>query len=227
MPRRFFFPCLALIFTSAFSLLDSASAAELSAPERSTLLAQLRELHTKQPSLQADFTEQKTTHLLNHPVLSEGTISFQAPDKFRREVRDKNPSVTVSNGRTLWIYYPNFKEVETYALGQRAFFDDSLAALTAGLNFQRIDEFYNFRAFREGDTYRLELVPKRPNLRRIVEELVLTLDSDFRPQRTDLKLPKGDRLVTNYRNARRTPLPASTFEFSPPADAHVSKPLGK
>lgn len=214
---------LALVFT----LPRPAAAAELSGPERAALLAQLRELHARQPSLQADFSEEKTTRLLNRPVASEGTIYFQAPDKFRREVRGKNPSTTVSNGRTLWIYYPNFKEVETYALGQRAFFDDSLAALTAGLNFQRIDEFYNFRAFHEGDTYRLDLVPKRPNLRKIVERLVITLDDNFRPQRTELTLPKGDRIVTIYHGARRTPLPASTFEFTPPADAHVSRPLGK
>ena len=219
---------ITLLVTATLCLLHSASAAELSAPERATLLAQLRDLHQKQPSLQAEFTEQKTTHLLNHPVTSEGTIFFQAPDKFRREVRGKNPSTTVSNGKTLWIYYPNFNEVETYALGQRAFFDDSLAALTAGLNFQRIDEFYNFRAYREGDIYRLDLVPKRPNLRKVVEELILTLDaSDFRPQRTELALPKGDRLITTYRNSRRSPLSASTFEFTPPADAHVSRPLGK
>lgn len=220
---------LALLFLCAMSARHAAHAAhaELSPPERAALLAQLRELHQKQPSLQADFSEQKTTHLLNRPVISEGVIFFQAPDKFRREVRGSNPSITVSNGKTLWIYYPNFKEAETYALGQRAFFDDSLAALTAGLNFQRIDEFYNFRAFRDGDTLRLDLLPKRPSLRKVVEELVLTLDPAFRPLRTELSLPKGDRLVTTYRNARRTPLSAATFEFSPPADARVSKPLGR
>ncbi|MEA3187331.1 MAG: outer rane lipoprotein carrier protein [Chthoniobacter sp.] len=204
-----------------------ARAAELTAPERATLLSDLRELHAQHPTLQADFVEQKTTHLLNKPLTSEGTIWFSVPDKFRREVRGNNATTTVSDGRTMWIYYPNFKEAELYVLGQRAFFDDSISALTAGLNFQRIDEFYNFRAWHEDGIWRLELTPKKPSLKRIVQQLILTLDSEFHPRKTELVLPKGDRLVTNYTSVRRPPLPASTFEFSPPPDAHVSRPLGK
>lgn len=220
---------LAAVFTLfALAAVPRAFCAELTAAERATLLQQLRDLHARQPSLQSDFVEQRTSHLLNKPVTSEGTVYFQAPDKFRREVRGEKPSITVSNGKTLWIYYPNFKEAENYALGQRQFFDDSISALNAGLNFQRIDEFFNFRAFREANgDLRLELLPKRPNLRRIVQQLVLTLDNEFRPEKTELLMPKADRLVTVYKNPRRSPLPASTFEFNPPSDAHVSRPLGK
>lgn len=220
MKFRLFFTLL--VFSSLL-----ARGAELTPPERTALLGQLREVHQKQPSLQADFSEEKTTHLLNKPVTSSGTLWFQAPDKFRREVRGNNPSTTVSNGKVLWIYYPNFQEAEFYTLGQRAFFDDSLAALTAGLNFERIDEFYNFRAWHEDATYRLELVPKKPSLKRIVQRLILTLDDEFKPHQTELFLPKGDRLLTTYTNPRRTPLPAATFEFTPPTAAHISRPLGK
>lgn len=218
--RLFFLTLLALSSLCARS-------AELTGPERATLLKKLREVHEKQPSLQTDFLEEKTTHLLHKPIASSGQLWFQAPDKFRREVRGHNPSTTVSNGKVLWIYYPNFQEAEFYTLGQRAFFDDSLAALTAGLNFQRIDEFYNFRAWHEDANYRLELVPKKPSLKRIVERLVLSLDNDFKPHQTELFLPKGDRLLTSYTNPNRAPLPPATFEFTPPAAAHLSRPLGK
>jgi outer membrane lipoprotein-sorting protein len=46
-------------------------------------------------------------------------------------------------------------------------------------------------------------------------------------KKTELFLPKGDKLVTVYKNVKRIALPASTFEFTPPADAHISHPLGK
>ncbi len=218
---------LAVIFVYVFCTLQSAFCAEMSAPERAALLQQLRAIHEKEPTLQSDFVEERTTHLLNKPITSEGTIWFAVPDKFRREVRGNNPSTTVSNGKVLWIYYPNFKEAEIYTLGQRAFFDDSLSALTAGLNFQHIDEFYNFRAWHEDGVYRLDLTPKKPNLRKIVEHLVLTLDGNFLPHKSELLLPKGDRLVTTYTNPHRPALSASTFEFTPPGDAHISRPLGK
>jgi len=204
-----------------------AQAAELNPAERATLLQQLHDLHVKEPYFQATFTEQRTSHLLNKPVTSEGSVYFSVPDKFRREVQTPSPSTTVSDGRTLWIYYPSFKEVELYTLGQRSFFDESLAALTAGLNFEHIDEYYNFRAYREPTGYRLELMPKKPSLRRVVEELTLWLNNDFLPERTEITLPKGDHLSTIYHNPHRPALSPSLFEFTPPPDAHITHPLGK
>jgi outer membrane lipoprotein carrier protein len=203
-------------------------AAELSPQDATALLKHLQELREKQPAAEADFTEEKSTHLLTKPLVSQGSVAFEAPNKFRREVKGGNASLTISDGKTMWVYYPNFKEAEHYSIGQRSFFDDSLAALTAGLNFQHIDEFYNFRAFKEANGYQFQLTPKRPNLKRILDHLTVWMDDEYKVQKTELYLPKGDHLVTTYKNVRRlAPLPASTFQFTPPPDAHVSYPLGK
>lgn len=204
-------------------------AAELSPNEAQAVLKTLEEQRAKAPSLTADFSEEKTTHLLTKPLVSTGTISFQVPNKFRREVTGKSPSTTVSNGEKLWIYYPGFKEAELYTLGQKAYFDDSLAALTAGLNFQNIEKFFTYKISREGANtpYRIQLTPRSSGLKRMVKELEVTVDENARIQRTETTLPKGDRLVTTYKNQHPATLPASTFDFTPPADAHVSQPLGK
>ena len=205
----------------------SARAADLTPAETQALMKNLQEHRAKFPSLSADFVEERTTHLLTKPLISEGTIAFQVPNKFRREVTGNSPSLTVSNGQKLWIYYPNFKEAELYTLGQKAFFDDSIAALTAGLNFQRVDQFYTFKAAREDHGYRLALTPRGPGLRRMVKELTVWVDDDFKIERSETFLPKGDRIVTTYKNQRPTPLSPGTFDFTPPADAHISQPLGK
>ena len=217
--------CAALLF-----LLPSPRAAadeEIPPAERATLLQQLHDVHARQPDFEATFTEQRTSHLLNKPVTSEGSVYFSVPDKFRREVRTPSPSTTVSDGHTMWIYYPSFNEVELYTLGQRSFFDESVQALTAGLNFEHIDEYYSFRAFKDATGYRLELTPKKPSLRRMVDEIILELSADFLPLRTDITLPKGDHLSTDYHNGRRTPLPGSLFEFTPPPGAEITYPMGK
>jgi outer membrane lipoprotein-sorting protein len=225
--NRFVLLVLAIPCLLAATPASSRGADELDPTAREALLQQLREVHVKQPDFDATFTEQRTSHLLNKPVISEGNIDFSVPDKFRREVKTPSPSTTISNGKTMWIFYPSFNEVEEYQLGQKSFFDESLEALTAGLNFEHIDEFYNFRAFKEGAGYRLELTPKKPALRRVVQTLTLHLSSEFIPVRTEIVLPKGDQLNTDYHNARRTPLSASMFEFSPPGGALVTHPLGK
>src|SRR5262249_23551731 len=148
-------------------------------------------------------------------------------NKFRRELRGSNPSIMVSNGQKVWIYYPNFKEAELYPLGQRQFFDDAIEALTAGLNFQHVAEYYRYSASSETDGYRLVLIPKSGGLKRIVKELTVYVDSAYKIERTITVLPKGDQVITNYRNQRPTALSPAVFDYTPPADAHVSQPLGK
>ena len=217
-----------LLLSVAFFTSAHARAAELSAADTTALLKNLQSHRVKNPSLTADFTEQKASRLLAKPLVSQGTLSFQAPNKFRRELKGNNPSMTVSNGQTLWIYYPNFKEAELYKMGQRAFFDDAIAALTAGLNLQHVADFYSIKAFDEGsDKFRLVLTPRTSGLRRLLRELTVWLHADLTIDRTEAQLPKGDRIVTEYRNPRSTSLPASTFEFTPPAGANVTQPLGK
>ena len=225
------YPCpthiLRLLATLVIGHCPLVISAELPPADAAALLQKLQEHRARFPSLTTDFTEEKTTHLLDKPLTSQGTIKFQAPNKFHRELKGANPSVTVSNGEKLWIYYPNFKEAELYSLGQRQFFDDSIAALTAGLNFDHVEKFYRYRASREPGGYRLNLTPKSSGLKRMVKELAVWVDDDFKIQKTEATLPKDDRVVTTYRNQHAAAQPAGTFDFTPPSDAHISQPLGR
>lgn len=218
--------CIALI--AATSPLRAADPAELTPAETTALLKHLQELRDKQPGAEADFTEEKTSHLVLKPLVSEGSVAFQSPDKFRREVKGSNPSLSVSDGKTMWVYYPSFKEAERYAVGTRSVLNDSLSALSAGMNFEHIEEYYNFHAFHDGQGYQFQLSPKKPELKRLVDHVIVWLDNEFMVRKVELYQKSGDHVVTVYKNVRRTAaLPASTFEFTPPADAHVSYPLGK
>lgn len=142
-------------------------------------------------------------------------------------MKGANSSLTVCDGRQLWIYYPNFKEAEHYTLGQHSFFDDSLAALTAGLNFQDIAKFYRYDAFREPAGYRLVLHPKTSGLKRMLRELSVWITDEFLIAKTEASLPRDDSVVTTYKNQRSQEVAGSAFEFKPPTDVRVSTPLGK
>jgi outer membrane lipoprotein carrier protein len=220
------FLCLVL---AALALgLPVRASAPLTPPERAELLGRLQALHEKYPSFQANFSEERNSRLLKKPLSSTGHIAFQIPNKFRRELTGSNPSLTVSNGKELWLYYPNFKEAEEYTLGKKAIFDDALAALTAGLNFSRVEEFYQLEITPADDGgYSILLTPKRSNLKRIVAQLTVVLGKDLDVRRTELTLPKGDLVVTTYTATKRDPISASTFEFAPPEGANVTRPLGK
>ena len=197
--------------------------APLSEGELKNLLASIRQNR----STQADFQEQRVIRLMKNPVISAGTVWFQTPNKFRREVKGNSPSITVSNGRDLWIYYPNFKSAERYPLGKGSPLDATVAAINSALNLEDIESSFNVTATKSDNGHELQLLPRTAAMKRVFQKLDLRINSEFRVERTDMLLPNGDRIVTTYSNQKRAGIPASTFEFKPPAGTEVTTPLGQ
>jgi len=195
----------------------------LSEPELKNLLAAIRQNR----NTQADFQEQRVIRLMKNPVQSSGTVWFQPPNKFRREVKGNSPSITVSDGRDLWIYYPNFKSAERYPLGKGSPLDATVAAINSALNLENIETSFSVTATKSDNAHELQLLPRAAGMKRVFQKLDLRINSEFRVERTDMLLPNGDRIVTTYSNQRRATIPASTFEFKPPAGTEVTTPLGQ
>jgi len=191
--------------------------------ELKNLLAAIRQNR----STQADFQEQRLIRLMKNPVTSSGTVWFQPPNKFRREVKGNSPSITVSDGRDLWIYYPNFKSAERYPLGKGSPLDATVAAINSALNLENIETSFNVSAAKSDNGHELALLPRTAAMKRVFQKLDLRINNQFRVERTDMLLPNGDRIVTTYSNQTRTAIPGSTFEFKPPAGTDVTTPMGQ
>ncbi len=208
----------------AFAALTSiGKTAPLSEADLNNLLAGIRQNR----STQADFQEERVIRLMKKPILSSGKVWFQPPNKFRREVKGNSPSVTVSDGRQLWIYYPNFKSAERYPLGKGSPLDSTVAAINSALNLENIENMFQINAAKTDKGYELVLTPRTPSMRRAFQKLDLRVNDNLRVERTDMLLPNGDRIVTTYSNQMRAPIPAYTFEFKPPPDTEVTTPLGQ
>src|SRR5215468_6502234 len=215
--RRLMYAAVAVV-----TLIFLAGAAPLSEAEFKNLLAAIRQNRTTQ----ANYQEERAIRLMEKPITSSGTVWFQPPNKFRREVKGNSPSVTVSDGRELWIYYPNFKSAERYPLGKGSPLDATVAAINSALNLENIETSFNVTAAKSDNGHELQLLPRTAAMRRVFQKLDLRINSEFRVERTDMLLPNGDRIVTTYSNQTRAPIPASTFEFKPPAGTEVTTPLG-
>jgi outer membrane lipoprotein carrier protein len=205
------------------ALMSIASAAPLSESELRNLLASIRQNR----STQADFQEERVIRLMKKPVVSSGTVWFQTPNKFRREVKGNSPSITVSNGRELWIFYPNFKSAERYPLGKGSPLDATVAAINSALNLENLETSFNISATKSESGHELALMPRTAAMKRVFQRLDLRINNEFRVARTDMLLPNGDRIVTTYSNQTRPSIPATTFEFKPPAGTDVTTPLGQ
>ena len=216
--RVFIYAMLAVV-----GLMSIAGAAPLSEAELKNLLAAIRQNRTTQ----ADFQEERVIRLMKKPLVSSGTVWFQPPNKFRREVKGNSPSITVSDGRQLWIYYPNFKSAERYPLGKGSPLDATVAAINSALNLENIETSFNVAATKTENGHELQLLPRTAAMKRVFQKLDLRINSQFRVERTDMLLPNGERIVTTYSNQTRAPIPPSTFEFKPPPGTEVTTPLGQ
>jgi outer membrane lipoprotein carrier protein len=223
--KKIFLATIAFIFMASLVKAEPLSPAEVK-----NLLARIRQEHAAAPQVQADFQEEKTMRLMNKPIVSSGKVSFQMPNKFRREVKGSSPSVTVSDGQQLWIYYPNFKSAERYSLGKRSPLDSVIAAINTALNLENVEGSFHIAATKIDPPkagYELDLTPRSPSMKRMFQKLRVQINDDLLLQRTEMLQPNGDRIVTVYSNQTRAPIPASTFEFTPPAGTEVSSPLGR
>lgn len=204
-----------------------AQAQPLAPPEVKALLERIRAKRAESPQVQADFEEEKSVHLMNKPINSSGKVWFAAPNKFRREVKGNSPSLTVSDGQQLWIYYPKFQSAEHYSLGKRSPLDAGIAALTAALNLENVEGSYHITASKTDSGDELQLAPRNPSLKRLLKTFNIQMNADLQVQRTEMIQPNGDHIVTRYSNESRASIPPATFEFNPPPGTNVTTPLGR
>ena len=215
-----------LILALLVGIAPLASASPMTQSDIDQLVQKLQALHNSQPSLQANFREERHLAMLKEPVVNEGKVWFTMPDKIRREIGGRTPSTTVIDGKKMSIYYPNYQQLEIYDLEKRPVIKDSMRALTAGLNFREVTNYYDLEGSKNGNQYQITLTPKTAAVRKLVKTVELTLDENLAPQRVVVQDNKGQVFTVTYTNVRRETLPSSTFEFSPPPGTKVSNPLG-
>src|SRR3984957_13294830 len=197
-------------------------AAPLSQDEITDLVKRLETVYQNRTSLQANFREERHMAILKEPIVNQGKIWFTPPDKIRREISGNSPSTTVIDGKKMTIYYPNLKTAEQYDLEKRPVIRQSLEALTAGLNFNNVADYYSIEGTKEDKDYVLNLTPKTASIRRLIKSLTLTILTDLTPQKVDFESPRGEKVFTVFSDVKRDPVPDSVYEFTAPAGTNVT-----
>jgi outer membrane lipoprotein-sorting protein len=221
-----FIPMRKLILSSLVGIAPLACASPMTQSDIDQLVQKLEALHNTQPSLQANFREERHLAMLKDPVVNEGKVWFTLPDKIRREIGGRTPSTTVTDGKKVSIYYPNYQQLEVYDLEKRPIIKDTMRALTAGLNFREVASYYGIEGSKNGSDYQLTLTPKTAAVRKLLKSVDLTIDANLTPVRVVIQDNKGQIFTETYTNVRRDTLPDSTFEFKAPPGTKVSTPLG-
>jgi outer membrane lipoprotein carrier protein len=215
-----------IIFSLLLTFPSLILAAPLSQSETQDLVRRIQETAASKPSIQANFHEERQTGVLKQPVRNEGKIWATLPDKIRREIGGATPSATVIDGNNMVVYYPNLKEAEEYDLEKRPILKESLQALTAGLDFQQLNNFYYVQASKEGREYRITLTPKTSAVSKVVNWVVVTVNPNLLPSHVELETARGQKVDISYSDVRYEAVPDSMFQLTPPPGTKVTHPFG-
>ena len=201
---------------------SALNAQELSPKEVADFLSRLSESRIG-AAMQANFREERRLALMSKPVIETGSVSFLPPDNFRRQV--DGGSLTVCDGDTLWLFYPQFGEAEKYTLSSNRPLRESVAAMTSGFGLQDLSKNYNVQAWKTADGYRAKLTPKTSSLRKAIAEIQVDISNENSAKRLEIVGTEGDRTVIVFSNERRVNLSPEDFHFQPSKGVRVSEPL--
>jgi len=201
----------AILATFAAVVLTAASCSA-----RAGAVEQLKSFLETTRTARADFSQTVTGKSGRKPQQSSGQMMFARPGKFRWVYDKPYPQLLVGDGRKLWVYDPDLKQVSVRPLGQAL--GSSPAALLAGEN--EIEK--NFLLGEGGNRDGLDWVEARPkNPEAGFERLRIGLaGSELRAM--EIFDNFGQTTLLRFTGFERNPaLPASLFLFVPPKGADV------
>jgi chaperone LolA len=183
------------------------------------------EAHYKQTEhLQADFIQSTYIELLDREKVRKGKLSLSR-NRFRVTYVKPEKQEYIYNGKTLWIYSPEHKEVEIYEEANAQLSREALSFLS-GLGTLR-DSFTVKIKSETKQQSQLELTPKSKTSR--FRQLELTLDPEsYLIKEVTLWPKQGNRshyLFNHFQEKQE--LAAKIFEFKIPKKVTALRPLSQ
>lgn len=172
----------------------------------------LRTVH----SLRADFTQVVLDPNLQQMKQSVGTLAIKRPNRFRWDYATPNKEIIVADGRRVWIYDVELKQVTVKPLNGTL--SASPAVLLSGSN----DVRKNFKVKDLGTRRGLDWVGLTPRIKDTDFDDVKLGFRDNLVVVMELKDVLGNRTRITFSHVQVNPaIPASAFEFTPPAGTDV------
>ncbi len=183
--------------------------------ERSRLVQELEERQRAVMSLRATVLQRKRQPLLKGEILSQGTLTFQRPDRLRWEVATPEHTIIVVQGSTLLIYRPEQRAAERRDLRGDFASQAALEFLKAGMSLSvaELERRFQVDVYRDGGDVTLQLTPRSRWIAQALTSIAITqADGDPIPWQIAVVGRKGDRTDTTLTNiVVNPPLPGDPF----------------
>ncbi len=173
--------------------------------------------------LKADFRQAAFNRALNQTLEAKGTLYLKKPGKLRWEYSTPTPQEIVSDGKRLWVYTPELKQVNVTAAPQAL--AGPAGSFLQGLGQVREQfqvRFLNPARPTDADgLVVLDLTPNRPEP--MLSRLVLSVDpTSWLVRKAVLYDELGNTVTVRFLEVAVNPrLADSLFVFTPPAGVAV------
>ncbi|MDX2019520.1 MAG: outer membrane lipoprotein carrier protein LolA [Deltaproteobacteria bacterium] len=169
-------------------------------------------------NISVDFVEEKHVALLKRPLVNKGTVVFAAPDQLVRRVDAPVPTAVWIKGGSLWMRDAHgSKLVDVAQWGPANVLINSFLYVLQG-DTASLQQHYEMSLACAGTTWHLTLIPRQPDLRKVLQRLEI---NGAGPDVTQLSLldGNGDLSVTRFgkpnKAVRHSPAQLQQFFASP------------
>ena len=202
-------------------VLAAAVVAPARADELADALRTLQQRYESTRTLVAKFRQEVESPTMAGKLTSNGTVSFEKPNRMRWDYAAPDRQTIVSDGETLWIYQPEEKQVLKAPL-REAFQATTPVTFLGGLGHVDRDFTPTLESSAD-DRWVLKLVPREE---RGVGTLVLVVrKGDASIEEVRISDPLGTTTHLALSEERRNvSLGADLFHFTPPPGVDVVRP---
>lgn len=190
------------------------------------VIAKVQTQYEIRQDFKARFIQETTVKSLGRKQQSEGMVYFKKPGKMRWIYQKPTPQEIISDGKTLWNYRPEDRQVVVAPMEQ-AFQSKTPTTFLAGIGHLKKD--FQARFVEDpsaGAHYGLELTPHEPQGN--LEKLFLRVDKkDFKILQARIQDLMGNITQISFSQIQfDNNLSDSLFTFTPPAGVEIFKMPG-
>lgn len=186
-------------------------------PAHADAVAKLRAFNADTRSVAAEFSQRVLNERMKEVQKNTGYLALQRPGKFRWVYKTPNEQILVSDGKVLWLYDPELKQVTRRAIGGSM--SGTPASLLAG--DAQIESAYALRNIGEqGGLDWLEGRPKRDDSGFV--RIRIGMSAAGEPAAMELTDTFGQTIMLRFTKVQRNPkLIPEAFMFEPPPGVDV------
>lgn len=175
-------------------------------------------------NFQALFTQESEVKALNKTQLAEGEVWFKKPGKMRWNYNTPNKDQIVSDGKTLWFYDEEEKQVIETPITQVSETQSTTTLLSGLGNIKQLFDasFSDAENIIPNGAYLVDLVPKGDEE---YNKVTIAVDKDMMVNKIYLYDPFGNLTTVKLADIKTNGgVSDSLFDFKAPEGAEVVKP---